>query len=110
PQQKWTEGHSMLMSLCRQTDIILQTGSKSVIRSCDHIQSTEANCVPESSQQRPCLYEAEWSSFPGLKEGQQDRITVVTPVTCKASLPTPQLRRSVGEREREWQDGGWLVS
>ncbi|KAK5608415.1 hypothetical protein CRENBAI_026055 [Crenichthys baileyi] len=27
------------------------------------MQSTEANCVPESSQQRPCLYNAEWSSF-----------------------------------------------
>ncbi|MED6258067.1 hypothetical protein ATANTOWER_002590 [Ataeniobius toweri] len=34
------------------------------------------------SQQRPCLYDAEWSSFPGLKEGQRDRITVVTAVTC----------------------------
>ncbi|KAK5611245.1 hypothetical protein CRENBAI_020074 [Crenichthys baileyi] len=42
----------------------------------------KANCVPESSQQKPCLYNAEWSSFPGLKEGQQDRITMVTAVTC----------------------------
>ncbi|MED6249445.1 hypothetical protein ATANTOWER_014203, partial [Ataeniobius toweri] len=27
------------------------------------MQSTEANCFPESSQQRPCLYNAKWSSF-----------------------------------------------
>ncbi|MEQ2308109.1 hypothetical protein AMECASPLE_024782 [Ameca splendens] len=46
------------------------------------LRSTEANCVPESSQQRQCLYDAEWSSFPGLKKGQQDRITVSTAVTC----------------------------
>ncbi|KAK5600746.1 hypothetical protein CRENBAI_010764 [Crenichthys baileyi] len=39
------------------------------------------NYVLESSQQRLCLYNAEWNSFPGLKEGQQDRITVVTAVT-----------------------------
>ncbi|KAK5617420.1 hypothetical protein CRENBAI_006368 [Crenichthys baileyi] len=37
------------------------------------VESTEANCVPESSQQRPCLYDAEWSGFPSLKEGQWDR-------------------------------------
>ncbi|KAK5601633.1 hypothetical protein CRENBAI_022905, partial [Crenichthys baileyi] len=85
PQRNWTERHSALMSLCRQTDITLQTGSKSVIQSRDHlhyVKSTEANCVPESSQQRPCFYNAEWNSFPGLKEGQRDRITVVTAVTC----------------------------
>ncbi|KAK5598454.1 hypothetical protein CRENBAI_010714, partial [Crenichthys baileyi] len=34
------------------------------------------------SQQRPCLYDPEWSSFPGLKEEQRDRITVVTALTC----------------------------
>ncbi|MEQ2289402.1 hypothetical protein AMECASPLE_032587 [Ameca splendens] len=27
------------------------------------MQSTEANCFPESFQQRPCLYNAKWSSF-----------------------------------------------
>ncbi|MED6234447.1 hypothetical protein ATANTOWER_030227 [Ataeniobius toweri] len=37
PKRNWTEGHSALMSLCRQTDITLQTGSKSVIRSRDHM-------------------------------------------------------------------------
>ncbi|KAK5603270.1 hypothetical protein CRENBAI_011351, partial [Crenichthys baileyi] len=31
PQRNWTEGHSELISLCWQTDITLQTGSKSVI-------------------------------------------------------------------------------
>ncbi|KAK5621980.1 hypothetical protein CRENBAI_013403, partial [Crenichthys baileyi] len=46
------------------------------------LRSTEANCVLGSSQQRPCLYNAEWSSFPGLKEGQRDRITVATAVMC----------------------------
>ncbi|KAK5620459.1 hypothetical protein CRENBAI_023618 [Crenichthys baileyi] len=55
------------------------------------------NCVPEFSQQRPCLYDAEWSSFPRLKEGQRDRITVVTAVTCslagRQSEPPSQLRR-----------------
>ncbi|MEQ2286840.1 hypothetical protein AMECASPLE_006511 [Ameca splendens] len=30
--------------------------------------STEANCVPESSQQRPCLYDAKWSSFSQSEE------------------------------------------
>ncbi|MEQ2293776.1 hypothetical protein AMECASPLE_037017 [Ameca splendens] len=28
------------------------------------LRPAEANCVPESSLQRCCLYEAEWSSFP----------------------------------------------
>ncbi|MEQ2284264.1 hypothetical protein AMECASPLE_019786, partial [Ameca splendens] len=42
----------------------------------------EANCVKESSQQRPRLYNTEWSSFPGLKEGQWDRINVATAVMC----------------------------
>ncbi|MEQ2304794.1 hypothetical protein AMECASPLE_030986 [Ameca splendens] len=37
PQQKWTERHSSLMSPCRQIDITLQTGSKSVIRSRNHM-------------------------------------------------------------------------
>ncbi|KAK5612600.1 hypothetical protein CRENBAI_010856, partial [Crenichthys baileyi] len=27
------------------------------------LQSTESNCVIESSQQRPCLYNVEWSSL-----------------------------------------------
>ncbi|MED6264460.1 hypothetical protein CHARACLAT_015178 [Characodon lateralis] len=61
------------MSPCWQADITLQTGSKSVIRSLDHIhkvKSRERNCVPESPQQRPCLYNTEWSGFSGLKEGQ----------------------------------------
>ncbi|MEQ2259792.1 hypothetical protein XENORESO_018562 [Xenotaenia resolanae] len=30
----------------------------------------EANCVPENSLQRRCLYEAEWSNFPSLERGQ----------------------------------------
>ncbi|MEQ2293615.1 hypothetical protein AMECASPLE_035387 [Ameca splendens] len=41
-------------------------------------QPAEANCVPENSLQRRCLYEAEWSGFPGLEGGHRHRITVVT--------------------------------
>ncbi|MEQ2282210.1 hypothetical protein AMECASPLE_038174 [Ameca splendens] len=37
PQRNWMKGHSTLMSLCWQADITLQTGSKSVIRSGDHM-------------------------------------------------------------------------
>ncbi|MED6246140.1 hypothetical protein ATANTOWER_013390 [Ataeniobius toweri] len=45
----------------------------------DHIHKpAEANCVPENSLQRRCLYDAEWSGFPSLKEGHRHRITVVT--------------------------------
>ncbi|KAK5618822.1 hypothetical protein CRENBAI_010570 [Crenichthys baileyi] len=58
----------------------------------------KSNCVIESSQQRPCLYKAEWTSFPGLKEEQRDRITMVTAVTCSLAgrqseppLPTANL-------------------
>ncbi|MEQ2252446.1 hypothetical protein ILYODFUR_021812 [Ilyodon furcidens] len=39
----------------------------------------------ESSQLRPRLYDAEWSSFPGLKEGQRDRGTVVAAVVCSSA-------------------------
>ncbi|MEQ2313113.1 hypothetical protein AMECASPLE_038236 [Ameca splendens] len=44
--------------------------------------SLQKQTVPEITQQRPCLYNAEWSGFPGLKEGQRDCITVVTAVMC----------------------------
>ncbi|KAK5613065.1 hypothetical protein CRENBAI_002188 [Crenichthys baileyi] len=46
--------------------------------------------MAQSSQQRPCLYNTKWSSFPGLKEGQRDRITVATAVTCSLAGPTEQ--------------------
>ncbi|MED6259565.1 hypothetical protein ATANTOWER_025359 [Ataeniobius toweri] len=83
------------MSPCWQADITLQTGSKSVIRSLDHIhkvKSRERNCVPESPQQRPCLYNTEWSGFSGLKEGQRYRNTAhrshaVRPGQPKATPP-----------------------
>ncbi|KAK5619995.1 hypothetical protein CRENBAI_003811 [Crenichthys baileyi] len=62
------------------------------------MQSTEANCVPGSSQQTTCLYNAEWSSFPSLKEGQRYRNTARRSACSSAragrtSCPTPQLRR-----------------
>ncbi|MED6290636.1 hypothetical protein CHARACLAT_015191 [Characodon lateralis] len=78
------------MSPCWQADITLQTGTRSVIRSRDHIhkiKSTEANCVPESSQHTTCLYNAEWSAFPSLKEGQQEHSTMATAVTCSSAGP-----------------------
>ncbi|KAK5599860.1 hypothetical protein CRENBAI_014839 [Crenichthys baileyi] len=64
-----------------------------------NMRSTEVNCVIDSSQQRPRLYDAEWSGFPGLKEGQRDRGTMVAAVVCSSagrqSEPPlhPQLRR-----------------
>ncbi|MED6253458.1 hypothetical protein ATANTOWER_030040 [Ataeniobius toweri] len=72
-------------------------------------QSTEANSVPEKSQQRPSFYDAEGSSFPGLKEGQKYRITVAIAVTAvrpadRTSRSTPQLR-SVGAQLLS----SWLV-
>ncbi|MEQ2305519.1 hypothetical protein AMECASPLE_038725, partial [Ameca splendens] len=39
---------------------------------------------------KPCLYNPEWSGFPGLKEGQRDRITVDTAVTCSLVSPKEQ--------------------
>ncbi|KAK5601966.1 hypothetical protein CRENBAI_018402 [Crenichthys baileyi] len=47
----------------------------------------EANCVPESSWQRRCLYDSEWSSF--LKEDNG----CVTVVTTERAVLHPQLQR-----------------
>ncbi|MEQ2252721.1 hypothetical protein ILYODFUR_024688 [Ilyodon furcidens] len=52
---------------------------------------------PESSQQS--LYNAEWSSFPGLKEGQQDcnsaRRSACSSARPSKSHPSPLLRSHV---------------
>ncbi|KAK5621618.1 hypothetical protein CRENBAI_025664 [Crenichthys baileyi] len=64
--------------------------------SLDFLSEVYRSKVSESFQQRPCLYDAERSSFPGLKEGQRDCITMVTAVTYssadRTSRPTSQLR------------------
>ncbi|KAK5612564.1 hypothetical protein CRENBAI_011605, partial [Crenichthys baileyi] len=50
------------------------------------LRSTEANCFPESSHQRPLsLKTPSGAVFPSLKEGQRDRITVATAVTCTSA-------------------------
>ncbi|MED6271728.1 hypothetical protein CHARACLAT_023337 [Characodon lateralis] len=61
----------------------------------------EANCVPESSHQRPILYNAEWSSFSCLKEGQRDRITVTTAVTCSLAGRQNEMPHPAATEEKQ---------
>ncbi|KAK5621684.1 hypothetical protein CRENBAI_020109, partial [Crenichthys baileyi] len=68
-----------------------------------------------SSQQRPCLYNAKWSSFPSLKEVQRDRITMVTAVTCSLAgrqnePPHPTATETAGLLHDEATDCPPVVS